>query len=80
MEAIVVAIAALVALVLIDAGYWIAVSLVRWSPVIIVGAATGWLAVHEGMGPAEALIMGGIASIVVRHLIRRSEGSYDWNE
>jgi hypothetical protein len=80
MEALVVALAALVALVLIDAGYWIAVSLVRWSPVIIVGATTGWLAVHEGMAPAEALIMGGIASIVVRHLLRQSEGSYDWNE
>lgn len=39
MEALVVACAALVALVLIDAGYRIAVSLMRWSPVLIVGAA-----------------------------------------
>lgn len=80
METLVVALAALVAAVLIDAGYWIAVSLVRWSPVIIVGAATGWIALREGMAPAEALIMGGIASIVVRHLLRRSEGPHEWNE
>ena len=80
MEALVLACAALITLVLIDAGYWIAVSLVRWSPVIIVGAATGWLAVHEGMRPTEALIMGAVASIVVGHLLRRSEGSSYWNE
>jgi hypothetical protein len=73
----VVALAALVALVLIDAGYWIAVSLVRWSPVIIVGAAMGWLAVREGMAPAEALIMSVLASMVVRRLVRRAEESYD---
>jgi|GEM_PF-6187403 len=75
-----IALAALIALVLIDAGYWIAVSLVLWSPVIIVGAATGWLAIHEGMAPAEALITGVLASIVVRRLGRRAERSYDWNE
>ena len=80
MEALVVAVAALVAAVLIDAGYWIAVSLVRWSPVIIVGATTGWLAVREGMAPAEALIVSVLASVVMRHLSRRAEGSYDWNE
>lgn len=80
MEALVVALGALVALVLIDAGYWIAVSLVRWSPVIIVGAATGWLAVREGMAPAEALIMSVLASMVVRQLSRHAEGSHNWNE
>lgn len=75
MEALVVALAALIALVLIDAVYWIAVSLVRWSPVIIVGALTGWFTVRAGMAPAEALITGVLASIVVRHLGRRTEGS-----
>lgn len=70
MEALVVALAALVAAVLIDAGYWIAVSLVRWSPVIIVGSAMGWLAVREGMAPAEALIVSVLASTIMRHLSR----------
>ena len=80
MEALVIALAALVALVLIDAGYWMAVSLVRWSPVIIVGATAGWFSVHQGLASSEALITGVLASIVVRHLGRRAEGSYDWNE
>lgn len=80
MEALVVTLAALVALVVIDAGYWIATSLVRWSPVIMVGAATGWLAVREGMAPAEALIMSVLAGMVVRHLLRRAEKSHDWSE
>ncbi len=75
MEALVVAIIALVALVLIDAGYWIAMNLVRWSPVIIVGATAGWLAVRAGVAPGEALITGVLASMVARHLSWRAEGS-----
>lgn len=71
MEALVVACAALVVLVLIDAGYWIAVSLMRWSPVLIVGAAIGWLAHREGLGSTEALAAGALASIAARHLLRR---------
>jgi hypothetical protein len=80
MEALIIAAAALMVMVLIDAGYWIAISLMRWSPVIIAGAAVGWLAVREGMAPAEALIMGVLASMVVRCLVRRAEGSHDWGE
>lgn len=62
MEALVIALAALVALVLIDAGYWIAVSLMHWSPVPIVGAAIGRLADREGLGPAEAFAVGALVS------------------
>ncbi|MCA8886166.1 MAG: hypothetical protein KDA35_06055 [Hyphomonadaceae bacterium] len=68
MEALVVALAALVAAVLIDAGYWIAVSLMRWSPVIVVGAATAWFSVRAGVTPAEALLMSALVGIVARHL------------
>jgi hypothetical protein len=80
MEALVVACAALVALVLIDAGYWIAVSLMRWTPVLIVGAAIGWFAHREGLGPTEALAAGALASIAVRQLLRRAEEARDWND
>jgi len=80
MEALVVALAALVALVLIDAGYWIAVSLMRWSPVLIVGAAAGWFAHRAGLGPTEALAAGALASIAVRHLLRRAEEARDWHD
>jgi hypothetical protein len=78
MEALVVALAALVAAALIDSGYWIAVSLMRWSPALFVGAAAGWFAHCEGLGPIEALVAGALASIAVRHLLRRAEEARDW--
>jgi len=80
MEALVIAIAALVAAVLIDACCWIALSLMRWSPVFIIGAATGWCAHREGLGPIEALAAGALASMAVRHLLRRVEEASDWND
>ena len=80
METLVVALAALVAAVLIDAGYWIAVSLMRWSPVLIVGAALGWFAHREGLGSTEALVAGALASIAVRQILRRTEQARDWND
>lgn len=43
MEALIVAAFALLAFVLLDAGYWIAMSLVRWTPVIAAGALVGCL-------------------------------------
>jgi len=76
----VVALAALVAAVLIDAGYWIAVSLMRWSPVIIVGAAIGWFAHREGLGSTEALALSALASIAVRQFLRRAEEGREWND
>jgi fructose-specific phosphotransferase system IIC component len=75
-EALVVALAALVALVLIDAGYWIAMSLARWAPVVTIGVAAAWLAVHSGLGSTEALIAGALAGFLVRHLRRIAEHRY----
>lgn len=80
METLVVALAALVAAALIDAGYSIAVSLMRWTPVLIVGAAIGWFAHREGLDPIEALAAGTLASIGVRHLLWRAEEARDWND
>jgi len=75
MEALIVAIAALAALVLIDAGYWIAISLARWSPVIAAGALVGWLAHHHGTESLEALSLGFLASAIARrYFMRRSSG------
>jgi hypothetical protein len=70
MEAMIVAIAALAALVLIDAGYWIAISLARWSPVIATGALAAWLAHNCGAQNLEALGIGLLGSVLVRHLMR----------
>jgi hypothetical protein len=69
-EALIVTIAALAVLVWIDAGYWVAISLVRWSPVIATGAVAGWLAHHHGADNLQALGIGFIASIVARHVMR----------
>ena len=70
MEALIVAIAALAALVLIDAGYWIAISLARWSPVIAVGVVASWVAHHHGAENLEALGIGFLASVIARHFMR----------
>jgi hypothetical protein len=70
MEALIVAIAALAALVLIDAGYWIAISLMRWSPVIAAGAVAGWLAHHHGIQSWAAFGIGLLASVAARHFMR----------
>lgn len=79
MEALIIAIAALAVLVLIDAGYWIAISLVRWSPVIAAGVLAGWLAHHHGVARLEALGVGFLACVVARHVLR-SRYIYDDNE
>lgn len=71
MEAVIVAIAALAALVLIDAGYWIAMSLARWSPAIAAGVLAGWLAHHHGAQSLEALGVGLLGSVVARHYMRQ---------
>lgn len=79
MEALIVGIAVLAVLVLVDAGYWIAISLVRWSPVIAAGVLAGWLAHHHGAESLEALGIGFLASVVARHVMR-PRFIYDDNE
>lgn len=70
MEALIVALFALLVMVLLEAGYWIALALMRWAPVIAAGALTGWLALRHGGAPLEALGLGVIVCLVVRHLLR----------
>jgi hypothetical protein len=70
MEALIVAIAALAVLVLIDAGYWIAIRLSRWSPVIAAGVLAGWLAHQHGVERLETLGIGFLVSVVARHFLR----------
>ena len=70
MEAIIVAGFALLAIVLLEAGYWIAMSLTRWAPVVAAAALAGWLAQHLGAQPLEALGVAAIAFLLARHLLR----------
>lgn len=72
MEALIVAIAALAALVLIDAGHCIAVTLARWAPVIAVGVLACWFAHHHGVESLAALGIGFLASVAARHFMRPS--------
>jgi hypothetical protein len=70
MEALIVALFALFAIVLLDAVYWIAVSLARSAPVIAAGALVGWIASHHGAAPLEALALGLLTCLLARHLLR----------
>lgn len=70
MEPVILAIAALAALVVIDAGYWIAISLVRWAPVIAAGALAFWIAQQHGAEVLDALGIGCLASVAARHVLR----------
>lgn len=69
MEALIIAIAALAVLVVIDAGYWIAISLVRWSPVMAAGVIADWLSHHYGAQTLDALAIALLGSILVRHVM-----------
>ena len=79
MEAVILAIAALAALVVIDAGYWIAISLARWAPVIAAGVLAFWIAQQHGAEGLDALAIGFLASIAARQLLR-SRYIYDDND
>ena len=67
MEALIIAAGALIVMVLIDAGYWIAISLMRWSPVLAAGLLAAKLANDHGAQPAHALA---IICVIVRRVFR----------
>ena len=69
MEALIVAFFALVAIVLLDAAYLMAVTLLRWALVLAIGAIISWLAAHHDASHAEALELGILASLVARRLM-----------
>lgn len=58
MEALIVSPFALFAIVLLRAGYWIAIAIARWAPVIAAGALAGWLAGRYRAQTLEALGLG----------------------
>jgi len=80
MEALIIAAAALILMVLIDAGYWIASSLMRWAPVLAAGLLAAKLANDHGAQGAHALVIGAIVCVIVRRLLRPRyiHDSADW--
>lgn len=81
MEALIAALFALLVMVLLEAGYWIARALMRWAPVIAAGAIAGWLVGRYGAEPLEAAGLGLIVCLIARHLLkpRRRSEYYDDN-
>ena len=79
MELAIIAAAALAALIIIDTGYCIAISLVRWSPVITAGFLAFWIAQRFGVESLDALGVACLASLVARHVMR-TRYVYDDND
>lgn len=70
MEALILLAAALIVIVLLEAGYYIAIGLIRWAPVLVVGVAAFWLAHCHGAGDLEALGLATVACLLARRLLR----------
>jgi len=78
MEALIIACFALAVIVLLEAGYWIALSLMRWMPVLTTGMLACWLAIRHGLETLEAMGLGLLACLLVRHLMRRRASRDDY--
>lgn len=70
MEALIVSLLVLFVIVLLEAGYWIAIAVARWAPVIAAGALAGWLAGRYGAEQLEALGLGLMVCLIARHLLK----------
>lgn len=70
MEALILLAAALIVIVLLEAGYYLAIGLMRWAPVLVVGVAAFWLAHRHGAGDLEALGLAMAVCFLARRLLR----------
>jgi hypothetical protein len=70
MEALIIALFALLVIVLFEAGYWSALSLARWAPVIAAGALAGWIAARHGADSLEAVAVSVLTALLARHFLR----------
>lgn len=66
METVIVIAAALIAIVLLEAGYRIALCLVCWAPSLAVGLFACWFAHRHGVGALAALGLGVVSTLVCR--------------
>lgn len=71
MEALIVSLFALMAIILLEAGYWIGAALARWSPVLLIGTMVGWLAACQGADHLGALGSGVLTCLVCRWALAR---------
>jgi hypothetical protein len=69
MEALIVALLALLAIVLIEAGYAIALAFVRWTPILAATTLMGWLAHRHGIEPLETVGVAIATAMLARHVM-----------
>ena len=68
MEAMIIIIAALIAIVLLDAGYRIALCLVCWAPCLVFGLFAGWLADRYGAQALQAVWVSALAALIAKRV------------
>jgi carbon starvation protein CstA len=80
MEALILVILALFAIIVVDALYGITITIVNRAPVMAVAALAGWLAHRNGAGACEVLGIALVTAMLMRHLIRlaTSTGGPAW--
>ena len=69
MEALIVILFALIAAVLLEGVYAIAVSLARWAPLIAAGMLCGWIARDLGAPHAVVLALGALTALALRRML-----------
>lgn len=72
MEAVILIAAALIVIVLLDAGYQIALCLMRWAPSLFLGVLVGRLAHCHGLQMLEPFGAGAAATLIAKRVL-----SYD---
>ncbi|MFZ2031561.1 MAG: hypothetical protein WAU68_14710 [Vitreimonas sp.] len=71
MEAIIVIIVALISIVLLHAGYQIALCLMRWTPSLLLGLFLGWLTYRHNPQALEAIGVGALTTLVAKGVLPR---------
>lgn len=69
METLIVILFALIAAVLLEAVYTIALSLARWAPILVAGILGGWTAAALGASHGVAWALGALAAVAARRLL-----------
>jgi hypothetical protein len=69
MEALIVIAAALMIIVLLDAGYRIALCLVSWAPSLLLGLLFAWFAYCHGVKALEAVAISALTTLVAKRVL-----------
>ena len=56
-------------IVLLDAGYQIALCLMRWAPSLLLGLFLGWVAHRHGAQALEAIGVGALTTLVAKRVL-----------